>query len=98
MRGRKRWYPKKDPPSELVVEVDETHRSVAREPVYAGLGAPEIWRWNGWRLECLELVGGEYRPRERSLTFPFFVVGDLTRFVKMRGRVGENAILRKFVR
>jgi Uma2 family endonuclease len=96
MRGRKRWNPKKDPPPELVVEMDVTRRSVAREPVYAALGVPEIWRWNGKRLECLELAGGEYRLRERSLIFPFLVVGELTRFVKMRGRVGENAILGRF--
>jgi hypothetical protein len=68
---------------------------VAREPVYAGLRVPEIWRWDGKRLECLELVTGQYRLRERSLVFPFLVVGELTKFVKMRGRVGENAIFAK---
>ena len=69
---------------------------MAREPVYAGLGVPEIWRWDGKRLECLELVGGAYRLRERSLVFPFLVVGELTKFVMMRGRVGENEIFTKF--
>jgi hypothetical protein len=44
----------------------------------------------------LELVAGEYRPRERSLVFPFLAVGELTRFVKMLWRMGENAILAKF--
>ncbi len=96
MRGRKRLNLKKDAPPELVVEIDITHRSVEREPVYAGLGVPEIWRWNGLKLECLELVDGVYRAREKSLVFPFLAPAELTRFVKMRGRVGENAILRKF--
>ena len=96
MRARKRWYPRRDPPPELVVEVDVTHRSVAREPIYAALGVSEMWRWTGRRLECLELAGGEYKPRERSLVFPFLVVGELTRFVKMRWRVGENATIAKF--
>jgi Uma2 family endonuclease len=96
MRARKRLNLKKDPPPELVVEVDVTHRSVDREPVYAGLGVPEIWRWDGKQLQCLELVGGQYMPRERSMVFPFLVVAELTRFVKMLWRVGENAILAKF--
>src|SRR4051794_27615121 len=56
MRGRKRLNPAKDPPPELVVEIDITHRSVEREPIYAALGVPEIWRWDGTKLSCLELV------------------------------------------
>jgi Uma2 family endonuclease len=96
MRTRKRLNLKKDPPPELVVEVDVTRRSVDREPVYAGLGVPEVWRWDGRQLQCLELVAGQYRPRERSLVFPFLAVGELTRFVKMLWRMGENAILAKF--
>ena len=95
MRGRRRLNLKKDPPPELVVEVDVTHRSLPREPVYAALGVREIWRWDGRKLECLELVGDEYRLRERSLVFPFLVVGDLTRFVRMRSRLGDIAVLTK---
>jgi Uma2 family endonuclease len=96
MRGRKRLNLKKDPAPELVVEIDITRRSVDREPIYAGLGVPEIWRWGGTRLECLELHKGQYRPRERSLVFPFLAPAELTRFIRMRTRVGENALVRKF--
>jgi hypothetical protein len=60
------------------------------------LGVPEVWRWDGTKLECLELTSGSYRPRTRSLAFPFLAPGDLTRFVRLRGRVGENAIVRRF--
>jgi Uma2 family endonuclease len=96
MRGRKRLNLKKDPPPELVVEVDITHRSVDREAIYAGLGVPEIWRWDGTKLECLELAAGAYRLRAKSLVFPFLAPAELTRFIRMRTRVGENAIVRKF--
>ena len=96
MRGRKRLNLKKDPAPELVVEIDVTRRSVDREPIYAGLGVPEIWRWDGTKLECLELHGGRYRPRERSLAFSFLAPAGLTRFIRMRTRVGENALIRKF--
>ncbi|MDB5321935.1 MAG: hypothetical protein JWN40_3566 [Phycisphaerales bacterium] len=96
MRGRKRLNLKKDPPPELVVEIDITHRSVDREPIYAALGVREIWRWDGTKLECLELAAGAYRLRTKSLVFPFLTPADLTRFIRMRTRVGENAINRKF--
>lgn len=96
MRGRKRLNLKKDPPPELVVEIDITHRSVDREPIYAALGVPEIWRWDGTKLECLELASGAYRTRTKSLAFPLLAPADLTRFIRMRNRIGENAIIRKF--
>ena len=96
MRGRKRLNLRIDPPPELVVEIDITHRSVEREPIYAALGVPEIWRWDGTKLECLELASNVYRLRTRSLVFPFLAPADLTRFIRMRTRTGENAIIRKF--
>jgi Uma2 family endonuclease len=96
MRGRKRLNLKKDPPPELVVEIDITRGSVEREPIYAALGVPEIWRWDGAKLQCLELAGGIYRVRAKSLAFPFLAPADLTRFIRMRGGVGENALVRKF--
>jgi Uma2 family endonuclease len=98
MRGRKRLNLKKDPPPELVIEIDITHRSVEREPIYAALGVPEIWRWDGTKLECLGLSAGVYRLRARSLVFPFLAPADLTRFIRMRTRTGETALIRKFRR
>ena len=65
MRGRKRLNLKKDPPPELVVEIDVTSRSVARQPIYAALGVPEIWHYHN-RLQCLHLVGREYHVRKNE--------------------------------
>jgi Uma2 family endonuclease len=97
MRSRKRLNPKRDPVPELVVEVDLTSPSVPREPIYAALGVPEIWRWKNRRLDCLELTGGQYRERQKSLAFPFLAPGDLTRFIRMRAtQDDDNEILRKF--
>jgi len=96
MRGKRRWTPSKDPAPELVVEIDITSRSIDREPVYAALGVREIWRYDGKRLECLELSGGEYHPRKTSRVFPFLAVSELIRFVKMLPTDDENTILRTF--
>jgi Uma2 family endonuclease len=36
-----------DPPSDVVVEVDIHHASTNNDPIYAALGVPEIWRYDG---------------------------------------------------
>ncbi len=97
MRGRKRLDLKRDPPPELVVEIDVTSRSVPREPVYAALGVPEIWRFDGFRLQCLHLTGGKYFVRKTSLAFPFLEPAMLLQFIEQLGEQDETSILRGFV-
>lgn len=97
MRGRKRLNLKRDPAPELVVEVDITSRSVPREPIYAALGVPEIWRYDGRRIECPHLVNGAYAPRKHSLAFPFLEPAQLQRFVSRVWREEENSVLRAFL-
>jgi Uma2 family endonuclease len=46
----------RDPPPDLVVEIDITHRAVNRKRIYAALGVPELWSFDGERLIALELV------------------------------------------
>lgn len=60
----------KDPPPDLVVEVDITHTDIAKNQFYASLGVPEFWRFDGkiWRVYVLE--SGVYVEVDRSPTFP----------------------------
>jgi Uma2 family endonuclease len=46
----------RDPPPDLVVEIDITHRAVDREKIYLALGVPELWKFNGERLIALKLT------------------------------------------
>jgi Uma2 family endonuclease len=96
MRGRKRLDLKKDPPPELVVEIDITSRSIPREGIYAALGVPEIWRFDGDHLECLHLHGGKYSIRKMSLVFPFLEPAQLQQFIAQLGRTDETSIIRAF--
>ena len=59
-----------DPPPDLVVEVDITHTDINKLALYARLGVPELWRFNGqiWRIYRLEKGG--YQEGEFSPTFP----------------------------
>ncbi len=97
MRGRKRLDLKKDPPPELVLEIDITHRSVPREPIYAALGVAEIWRFDGRRLQCLHLKGGEYAVRKMSRAFPFLEPALLQQFIDRLEELNETSIMRLFV-
>lgn len=98
VRGLKQWDPKSDPPPDLAVESDITSPSIDREPIYAALGVPELWRWNGFALQCLRLSGDTYRLSERSLALPMIAPADLTPFVTKLMRDEENAVIREFTK
>ena len=38
------YEPARDPPPDLVIEVDVTSTSLPRLPVFAAIGVPEVWR------------------------------------------------------
>ena len=46
----------RDPPPDLVVEIDITHRAVDREKIYRALGVPELWKFDGERLVAHKLT------------------------------------------
>ena len=85
VRGKKRIDLDVDPPPDLVVEVDITHPSLDKLPIYARLGIPEVWRHDGERLTVLGLkvvdAGRSYTEVPKS-TFLTATGNTLTRFIK----------------
>jgi Uma2 family endonuclease len=61
----------KDPPPDLVVEVDITHTDIDKNTLYAQLGIPELWRFNGQVLTLFQLQGNQYTQVLVSPTFPW---------------------------
>jgi Uma2 family endonuclease len=59
-----------DPPPDLVVEVDITHSDINKLALYAAMGVPEFWRYNGQVWRIYQLQAGEYHEVDRSPTFP----------------------------
>jgi Uma2 family endonuclease len=59
-----------DPPPDLVVEVDITHTDIDKLSVYAAMGVPEFWRYNGQELQIYQLQGKAYTELNTSPTFP----------------------------
>ncbi|HEX3152026.1 MAG TPA: Uma2 family endonuclease [Gemmataceae bacterium] len=86
-----------DPPPDLAIEVEVTYSIEKRMRVYAGLGVPEVWRFDGQTLIVNHLVAnGEYIVADESKVFPFLPVQELTRFVNMYEQLGETAVASAF--
>jgi Uma2 family endonuclease len=86
-----------DPPPDLVVEVDVTSSSLARLPIFAAMGIPEVWRLASGVLEFLHLeADGRYEARDMSQSFPTFSVADIARFLEQGRGTEETAWIRSF--
>ncbi|MCA1634639.1 MAG: Uma2 family endonuclease [Acidobacteria bacterium] len=90
-----------DPPPDLIVEVDITSPSLNRFPIFAQFGVPEVWRFDGEKLEIFLLSGGTYAMSEKSAALPFVVpeafVGFVAESVSL-GRLEWLAKVRGWVR
>lgn len=66
------------PAPDLAIEVEVSRRLISREPIYAALGVPELWRVTVGEIRCRHLVDGDrYEDRAVSLAFPFLKPADL---------------------
>jgi Uma2 family endonuclease len=51
-------------PPDPVIEIDVTHPSLDKLPIYAAFGVPEVWRYAGGRVTILLLVAEVCRAAE----------------------------------
>jgi Uma2 family endonuclease len=97
MRGRNRIDLRKDPPPDLVIEVDVSRSSLNRMAIYAALGVPEVWRLDQQGFSILVLgANGEYAAGTNSISFPVVAATAVATYLALRGQVGENALVRQF--
>lgn len=85
----------RDPPPDLVIEIDFTSSSINRMDLYATLGVSEVWRYEG-SLKICRLENEEYVECDRSPTFPFLSRSEIMRFLELRKTTRENTLLRMF--
>jgi len=92
------WNPTVHPPPDLAVEIDVASSSLNRREIYARLGVPELWRFDGKSLAALRLNdAGDYEPIEYSLAFPFLLVRDLQQFLLTDPPASNTSIVRRFL-
>jgi Uma2 family endonuclease len=97
MRGCDHMDLTRDPPPDLMLEVEISRSFIDRLALAARLGVPEVWRWDGETLRVMSLGSdGQYREDERSRALPFFPVAELVRFLKLETAQSETQLLRAF--
>jgi Uma2 family endonuclease len=83
-----------DPAPDLVIEVDITRDSLDKLPVFAALGVPEVWRYDGNRLSILVLARGVYHESETSAVLPPLTASTLSEFVAQSRSLRSTAWLK----
>jgi len=89
-----------DPPPDLVVEVDITHTDIDKNKLYASLGVPEFWRYNGQELKIYTLQEATYVECDRSPTFPWMQKEYLYNFLEeaQQDEIAAEVKFRAFVK
>jgi Uma2 family endonuclease len=89
-----------DPPPDLVVEVDITNMDINKDLLYASMGVPELWRFDGQTWRIFQLCDGSYAELERSPTFPLVSKDTLYSFLEQAqdDEVLAEANFRQWVR
>ncbi len=81
IRGKERLDLTVDPPPDLVIEIDITSPSLDKFSIFAQLGVPEVWRYDGTALTIFHLEAGSYIERQESDVLPFATSAVLTDFL-----------------
>lgn len=83
-----------DPPPDVCVEVDLYDDPLSKFSIYAGLGVPEVWRFDGTDLAIHLRQNNQYIASSTSLALPMLSAETLTRFLTLMRNEGEfKAIL-----
>ena len=98
LKGKKKIDLSRDPPPDLAIEVDIFRSSLDRMAIYAALGVPEVWRFDGETLHVYQLaLDRVYKPCRRSPTFPFLPLAKITYFLHQSEHKDDNEIVRAFL-
>jgi Uma2 family endonuclease len=83
-----------DPPPDLVIEIEITNPAINKLPLFMQFGVPEVWRYDGTRLEMFRLLAGGYNSAEESAAFPGVSATVLTRLLEQGKTLGRTGWLR----
>jgi Uma2 family endonuclease len=82
IRGRRDVVLGRDPPPDLVVEIQLTRSALDKLGIYAAMGVPEVWLWEEDALKVYWLSDlGRYVEHRESRAFPRLPLPDLLRFL-----------------
>src|SRR5437660_3240033 len=83
-----------NPPPDFVIEIDITSPSLDKFPLYAAVGVPEVWRYDGTHVMLYRLAGERYVEVTHSVALPLLTNEHVTRFLEERKQVPSTVWLR----
>jgi Uma2 family endonuclease len=95
VRGKRQLDLRFDPPPDLVIEIDITRSSLNKLGLFAALGVPEVWRFDGEQLSVLVLGANGYEPRDRSDALPAVTLEEANSLIEAGKDSTRIAWLRK---
>ncbi|MGI0493613.1 Uma2 family endonuclease [Alkalinema pantanalense CENA528] len=96
VRGKRAIDLNQDPPPDLAIEIDITSSSINRMAIYAALGVPEVWRFDGETLTFHQRSGNEYQTVQISPTFSQVRSQDLLAFIQLAETTDDTTVIRQF--
>jgi len=96
IKGKKRIDLKQDPPPDLVIEIDITSSSENRLEIYAAIGVPELWRYDGNSVTVNQLQNQKYIACDQSLAFPTIPILEISTFLKQAANKDYLELVREF--
>lgn len=91
--GKKRIDWRRDPPPDLVIEIDVTSYSDVQD--YLPYRVPEVWLFKRQQVLIYQLQGVTYQPQRESIYFPRFdVEGAIARCIKIAYERNTSAAIR----
>ncbi|MBM3223515.1 MAG: Uma2 family endonuclease [Candidatus Tectomicrobia bacterium] len=91
--GKRRLDFSSDPPPDIVAEIDITNESHAKFPIYAALGVPEIWHYDGHTMSFYKLEERSYEPTTHSLALPLLPSTVLAQWLEQSTLEGQDVTL-----
>lgn len=85
-----------DPPPDLVVEVEITRSALNKLRMFASMGIPEVWRYDGKILSIGYLQSDRYAEFDVSHVLPGFPISLASELLSQRFDVSETELIRKF--
>jgi Uma2 family endonuclease len=86
----------RDPPPDLVVEVELTSSAIAKMKLFAAMEVPEVWRHDGESLTMYRLENSQYREIDSSVELPGLDSARINAILLRRHSVGETKLIKEF--
>lgn len=84
----------RDPPPDLILEVDISSPSKKRMEIYRQMGVPEVWRYVKGEVKLYQLQDDRYQIQAFSPSFPFVSAEQINRFLTAADVQDDNGLIR----